>query len=293
MSAIVNALTDLKRQRPEWGPWLAVVEETLREADGPAWDAAVPTGAQTPQLTAPLLAGTVIAMEGRAVRNLLRRLIRVASRRGTPEMATLSRVRDAEADALTLFRASLRQDSLTVTDAARSCGADPGALEAVIALVAVPFLHACNRGWARNVSPGWLQGYCPVCGSWPAFAEARGIERNRFYRCGRCGSEWHARPLRCPYCGMDDHTALVSLVPERGEMNGGFEGCRACLAYVKTFTRLQGCPPGAVMLEDLASVALDIAALEQGYVRPRGAGYPLDVSVTARNVPRRFFAWDA
>ena len=76
-------------------------------------------------------------------------------------------------------------------------------------------------------------------------------------------------------------------------MNGVIEGCRSCLAYVKTFTRLQGCPPGAVMLEDLASVALDIAALEQGYVRPRGAGYPLDVSVTARNVPRRFFAWDA
>jgi hypothetical protein len=44
------------------------------------------------------------------------------------------------------------------------------------------------------------------------------------------------------------------------------------------------------MLEDLASVHLDVAAIEQGYTRPAGAGYPLDVTLTGTNGARRFFA---
>lgn len=293
MIATASALTSLKRQRPEWGPWLAVVEATLREAEAPAWDAAVPGNARIPHVTAPLLAGATLAVEAPTVRSLLQRLIRVASRNGTPEMATLRSVLSADPDVLALFRASLCQDSRPMTEAAASCGADAGALHAVIALVSVPFLHACNRRWAPSVSCSWLEGYCPVCGSWPAFAETRGIERNRFFRCGRCGGEWHARPLRCPFCRMDDHNALVSLVPENAGLNAVIEGCRSCLGYVKTFTRLQGCPPGTVMLDDLASVHLDVAALGQGYTRPAGAGHPLDVTVTGKNGARRFFAWKA
>jgi FdhE protein len=92
---------------------------------------------------------------------------------------------------------------------------------------------------------------------------------------------------------VDDHNALVTLVPENAGLNALIEGCRSCLGYVKTFTRLQGCPPGAVMLDDLASVHLDVAALEQGYTRPPGAGYPLDVTLTARDAARRFFGRNA
>jgi hypothetical protein len=33
------------------------------------------------------------------------------------------------------------------------------------------------------------------------------------------------------------------------------------------------------MLDDLASVDLDVAALEQGYRRPQGPGYSLDVTL--------------
>jgi FdhE protein len=285
-----TTLTGLKRQRPEWAPWLAVVEETLRDGDAPTWEASVPVDADTRRIAAPLLAGATVAVEASTVRNLIRRLIRVAVRKGTPEMATLRSVPHADPDALTLFRASLCQDSLPIAATAASCGADAGALQALVALVSVPFLQACNRRWASALPPGWREGYCPVCGAWPAFAEARGIERNRFFRCGRCGGEWHAQPLRCAHCGMHDHNALVSLVVEDGS-NAVIEGCSACLGYVKTFTRLQGCPPGAVMLDDLASVHLDVAALEQGYTRPAALGHPLDVTVTGRNSARRFLAW--
>ena len=290
MTAAATTVAGLKTARPEWGPWLAVVEEMLRDRDASTWDAVVPDDAIGRPTRAPFLSGATLTVEPRTVRNLLERLIRVASRSGTREMATLKSALDSDVDVLELFKGSLCQDTAASAAAAATAGVDAAALEAVTALLPVPFLQACNRRWAVAGSRSWIEGYCPVCGAWPAFAETRGIERTRFFRCGRCGGEWHARPLRCPFCGMDDHTALVSLVPENAELNVTIDGCRSCLGYVKTFTRLQGCAPEAVILDDLASVHVDLAIIQQGYTRPPGAGHPLDVMVTGKNRARRFFA---
>jgi FdhE protein len=223
----------------------------------------------------------------------LKRLTRIASQSGTPNIATLGSALDADLDVLTLFNASLCYNNDRVEEVAAARGAHVKGLQAVMALVPLPLLHACNRRWASSISNGWVEGYCPVCGSWPAFAEVRGIERSRVFRCGRCGGEWHARLLTCPYCTEGSHDALVSLVPENGESHGTIDACRSCHGYVKTFTRLRGCQPDTVMLEDLASVHFDVAALEQGYTRPSGAGYPLEVSVTDRRAGRRFFGWES
>jgi len=95
--------------------------------------------------------------------------------------------------------------------------------------------------------------------AWPAFAEVRGIERSRYFRCAWCGGEWHARALHCPYCDTSDHGQLVSLVAENGGSNAAIDACTHCLRYVKTLTRLQGCPPDTVMIEDLGTVDLDVA----------------------------------
>lgn len=287
-----RAVDALERQRPEWGPWLLVVEEILREAATPGWEPAVPEPAFTDE-RAPLLAGSTISLPVSSVRRLLERLTRIASRRGTAKMASVEAALHADPDALTLFTASLRQDSAPVDDVAAATGADAEALQAIVALLPVPFLQACNRRLASSKSGSWVEGYCPVCGSWPALAEVRGIERSRYLRCGRCGGEWRAHSLHCPYCSVNDHDELVALVPEHDRSHAVIEACKRCLGYVKTFTRLQGCPPGTVMLEDLASVDLDVVALARGYTRPSGAGYPLDLTVTDTRASRRFFAWNA
>jgi formate dehydrogenase maturation protein FdhE len=60
------------------------------------------------------------------------------------------------------------------------------------------------------------------------------------------------------------------------------EACKRCLGYVKTFTKLQGSPAARVILDDLASVDLDVAAFEQGYRHPQGTGYALNVTVADR-----------
>jgi hypothetical protein len=127
VTARTAALAALKRQRPEWAPWLAVVEEALSEADAPAWEAAVPADVPAASAGAPLLAGASLSIDPRLVRNLLQRLLRVAARRGTPEMATLRSVRAADLDAVALFNASLCQERTAAIEAAAAAGSDAGA----------------------------------------------------------------------------------------------------------------------------------------------------------------------
>ena len=294
MTAPSAALDRLRRERPEWSPWLAVVDEIVRETAARRWDASVPGDVPPPRPGVPLLTGATIAVAARPVRKLFERLVRIASSAGTSKMQTLAGARAGAIDTMALFSAALCRNDAALKDMAVACGADPEALQAVATLVPLPLLQACHERYAASVPHQWMDGYCPICASWPAFAEVRGIERSRYFRCGRCGSAWHARALCCPYCAMDDHNELVTLVPEKGaESHGVIEACRRCLGYVKTFTTLQGCAPDTVMIEDLASVALDVAALQQGYTRPAGTGYALAITIAAGGAPRRFLAWSS
>ena len=285
-------LRDLGRGRPEWEPWLVVVQEVVGEIADTKWDAVVPDRAAAQESKTPLLAGAVIAFEPTSLRRWTEQLIRTAGRSGTEKMATLNGALRETADTLTLFKASLCQDEGGLKQIALASDTDPDAFQAVAALLPVPFLHACNRRWAHSLPAGWVEGYCPICGAWPAITEVRGIERSRYFRCGRCGGEWQVNCLVCAYCGMTDHEQLVSLVPEQGGTTRVIEACKRCLGYVKTFTTLQASPAARVMLDDLASVDLDIAALERGYKRPQGPGCSFDVTLVNKPAEKSSF-WRA
>jgi FdhE protein len=53
------------------------------------------------------------------------------------------------------------------------------------------------------------------------------------------------------------------------------ETCATCRHYLKTQATLQALPAYAVALVDLATVALDMAALDRGFTRPAPPGYAL------------------
>lgn len=289
-ASIDSDLQELGRQRPEWEPWLAVIQEVLSETADAKWDGFVPAGIEARESKAPRLAGATIALEADSLRRWTECLLRTASRGGTAKMATLKPAIQAPSAILALFKASLCQDEEGLKQIALASDADPDAFQAVAALLPVPFLHACNRRWTHAIAQSWAEGYCPVCGAWPAFAEVRGIERNRYFRCGRCAGEWQLYCLICPYCGMTDHNELLSMVPEQGGTSRVIEACKRCFGYVKSFTTLQGSPAVKVILDDLASVDLDVAALERGYRRPQAPGYSLDVTLVDKPV-EKFSFW--
>jgi FdhE protein len=137
-------------------------------------------------------------------------------------------------------------------------------------------LHACRQAWTPLVPAAWAEGYCPICGYWPAFAEARGLDGQRRLRCGRCGGDWRTEWLRCPFCGERGHEHLGSLASE-GPGRQTVDVCDRCRHYVKALTALAPIRPEHVFLQDLAMLVLDVIALERGYCRPAAKARRVEV----------------
>ena len=71
MTAIDTGLQDLGRRHPEWKPWLAVVQEILREAANPIWEALVPARTEPQQSKVPFFLGVRLVLEVCLVRQLV------------------------------------------------------------------------------------------------------------------------------------------------------------------------------------------------------------------------------
>ena len=84
------------------------------------------------------------------------------------------------------------------------------------------------------------------------------------------------------YCDNRNHARLGRLVEEEGGERRQIETCAACRGYLKILATLEAGPPFEVILDDLTSVELDVAALDQGFARPPGPGSALDVRVEER-----------
>lgn len=280
MTARTSGLDELKGLWPAWAPWIAGIEATLKEAASDNWEHAVPAAEPGSLEGAPALSGAAVRVNGPTLHRWTDLLFGAVSGEGGTRMARAVEVMRRETDPVTIFSASLSGDPTEVERAVPAGAADHAAVRALADLLAVPFLHACRRRWAGSL-PSWKNGYCSVCGAWPAFAEEWGDERRREFRCWKCGGGWWARPLCCPYCGNADHETLVVLVPHEDGSGGLVDACRRCHGYVKRLQTLESFAPGAVVLGDLASVDFDVAAITHGYHRPAGSGARLDVTATA------------
>jgi FdhE protein len=264
-------LADVRRENPESVAWLALVEAALGESeDGTAWKAAIPAPAADRPVRAPLLHRSQITVDGRAVRRFVRRLFRLAPADG---------VDPDRMDALALLEAAVCLDDARIGALAPAGSA---ALRVIAQMAALPLLQVCARAIGREVSPSWREGYCPLCGAWPTLAEFRGLERKRWLRCGRCGTGWEVPWLKCPFCDETDHQHLGYLAPEDGETTRKVEVCDTCKGYVKAEPTVRPLSWWGVLLDDVATVPLDVAALDRGYHRPERPGYGLEVQIAAR-----------
>jgi FdhE protein len=267
----------LAKAHPEWSAWLALLEVTAEQATAPAWAAAVPAELSS---EAPGLHGATLTVERAVAARWLQRLFGASNVPALLEAA-------ARSDALAVLAAAIELERGQLVALAQAAGAPEDAFVAVAPLAAVPWLQACGRRWAPRVTGHGAS--CPLCGAWATLAEARGLERERRLRCARCGGDWRTEWLTCPYCGVDDHARLTSLVADATGETRKVEACRDCTAYVKTVATLAAADAATLRLVDLATVDLDVAALERGFTRPAGLGQPLDVTVVEPRVARRFW----
>jgi FdhE protein len=124
---------------------------------------------------------------------------------------------------------------------------------------------------AHNVAPNRIHrhGRCPFCGGAPGVGCRRGGAEGegaaRFLVCGLCGFEYAVNRILCPSCFEEDPVKLPSFTAEAHPFVR-LEACETCRRYVKSLDLSQDARP-LPEVDDLASLSLDLWALEQGYTR--------------------------
>jgi FdhE protein len=137
-------------------------------------------------------------------------------------------------------------------------------VETAVDLALQPYLE-----WAaEQVMPHihqelWKRGYCPVCGGRPDFALLEGEAGARHLLCSRCRSQWLYKRLQCPFCDNTDHTKLLYYLSEDEVYR--LYICQACKHYLKAIDLRQATHRVILAAEPLLTIAMDLAAQEQGY----------------------------
>jgi FdhE protein len=288
-------LAALRKARPELGEALDLQEQILRtsltSARAPETTAfAVPREHLSQRLREgiPLLHDQPAQVDVHFAADLFSRLVNVLQQRqpGIPDGqldALVAAATSGGLDPQRLFPEAFVQHHDHLLEIAQQVGVDAELMTTLGMQAVAPLL----RAYAERLVPliervdngaGWQRGYCPVCGAWPVLAELRGVELARYLRCGACGSGWRSLRLLCAYCGNDDYRSLQTLTVE-GEQRFRVSVCEKCHGYLKVANAFDPLPAEVLALDDVASLHLDVAAIERGYRRPGGSGFTLELAV--------------
>jgi FdhE protein len=266
-------LEQIKGQRPALSQLVDFFREVLpllAEDPGPVATPPIPREQAAAKIGSgtPLLRGEPFMPDAAPLR---RRCLAVAAcleahHGGGPAAALVAALRQGRLDPFELSRAVLAGDAGTIPARADALGLLAGQLLMVLRLGLWPVLTRVQAALApvRDRLP-WQEGYCPVCGAWPLLGEFRGLEQLRVLRCGLCAAGWDFPRLRCPFCGTSDHQALGYFHVEGEEARQRTATCETCRGYVKMVTSLQELGPVQLLVADVTTAPLDLAAAERGF----------------------------
>lgn len=147
--------------------------------------------------------------------------------------------------------------------------ASPRALDFAITTALAPSLAAAAEKLARLLPENLPHehGHCPLCGSLPYVSLLRGKEGVRQAVCSFCGHEYRIRRIACAYCDETDQKKLrLFRVAEYPGVR--VDVCDTCGMYIKTLDYREMDRAYLPPLDDMATVALDILAQQQGFRRP-------------------------
>jgi Protein involved in formate dehydrogenase formation len=140
----------------------------------------------------------------------------------------------------------------------------PAALDQVLVLALRPFLARRAEALAQRVDlGGWSHGHCPVCGWEPDFAVITPSADRRLF-CGRCVAQWSFPSLTCPFCANDDRALITSFATRDGRYR--VSACDVCRRYIKAYDARRAQRPVMVAVDSIATLPLDAAAMQRGYV---------------------------
>jgi FdhE protein len=140
---------------------------------------------------------------------------------------------------------------------------EPEIVGHVLTLAMRPFLSRCAEVLQRRPElSAWSHAHCALCGGEPDLAtlDAQG---DRSLVCGRCLLQWRFDPVTCPFCRNSDRALITSF----GTSDGLYRVycCDACHRYVKAFDTRRANRPLMPVVDGVAMLPLDAAAMQRGY----------------------------
>ena len=137
-------------------------------------------------------------------------------------------------------------------------------LHQVLALAIKPFLvRSAEALMQRADFSGWTFGHCPFCGWEPDFATITPNGDRRLI-CGRCAAQWASSAFTCPFCANDDRQQITSFATRDGRYR--VYACDVCRRYLKAYDGRNAARPVLVAVDSIATLTLDAAAMQRGYV---------------------------
>ena len=199
--------------------------------------------------------------------------------------AMASRLASEPAAMSELLTAVLRRESVDAIAARLDC--DAAALEFFPRAFAQPIAEALATSASRDAaaSPAGADDYgrsggvvsdadaravCPYCGASPIAAvlrDEREIKGRRTLLCSLCLTEWTFPRTRCPACGEESTEKRPHHVSESWP-HIRVEECGTCRTYIKAID-LREVGLAVPVVDELASVELDLWAVDQGLSKPR------------------------
>jgi FdhE protein len=222
----------------------------------------------------PVLHGEPIPLPAQVFALSAREFCEHLARGGAGDAASaVGRALDSQAiDPATLLSACFGRDQRRVRFMASQAGVSPDLAWLVAEMALAPFaylleqraLPSDNDVIAEAVA-AWDRGFCPACGSWPAVTEATGGAHR--LRCSFCAAAWRLSSYRCQYCG-NDKESFVTAAPDPEQPGRRVQLCGECGGYAKVLEVDAPIEFPLIAIEDLASMDLDMIAIERKYLKP-------------------------
>ena len=164
------------------------------------------------------------------------------------------------------------QSSASWSDLLTQCWSNINPPEDPAEFVALAFLQPYAefiRSHAQLQLGGYNHMLCPFCNRNASLGILRqqgdGARRNLL--CGFCLSEWEFRRIVCPGCGQEDQAKLPVYIAEQFP-HMRVEACDACKIYIKSIDLTKNGLANP-LVDELASIPLDLWAQERGYAKLR------------------------
>lgn len=113
----------------------------------------------------------------------------------------------------------------------------------------------------------WPHGHCPICGGLPLMGRLLEEGGARMHVCSFCSFEYRVPRLGCPFClaGEGENAEYYASDEEPGYV---LDVCSTCNNYIKLADFRDLDRVWMPLLDDLASLALDLYARQMNFTRP-------------------------